>query len=83
MKTLFSGLILLLMTTQFIWGQQNTSTPTVLNYTKAEQEIITLSKDKWQWMAHRDEVAGALGGLDAGEACDFEWIALGVLWKRG
>ena len=42
------------MTTQFIWGQQNTSTPTVINYTKAEQEIITLSKDKWQWMANKD-----------------------------
>ncbi len=29
-------------------------------------------------VAHGDELRCALGGLDAGEACDLEWIALGI-----
>jgi len=54
MKTLFSALVLLFMSTQFIFGQQNNTVIPVKNYTKAEQEIITLSKDKWQWMSDKD-----------------------------
>ncbi len=54
MKTLFSAFILLFMSTQFISSQQNGAVSPVKTYTKAEQEIITLSKDKWQWMADKD-----------------------------
>ena len=36
-----------------------------------------------QQMAHGDELAGALGGLDAGETCDLKRIAFGVLRERG
>jgi ketosteroid isomerase-like protein len=29
-------------------------TPTPANFTKEEQEIVNLSKDKWQWMADKN-----------------------------
>jgi len=61
MKTLVSVLVLLFMSIQFIFGQQNATVSPVKNYTKAEQEVITLSKDKWQWMA--DKNADALSDL--------------------
>ena len=32
-------------------------------------------------VAHGDEVGGALGGLNAGEAGDLEGVALGVVWE--
>jgi len=54
MKPLFSAFILLFMSTQFIFSQQNNTATPVKNYTKTEQEIITLSKDKWQWMSDKD-----------------------------
>lgn len=54
MKTLFSAFILLFMSSQFIFGQQNTAVSPVKNYTKAEQEIVQLSKDKWQWMSDKN-----------------------------
>jgi hypothetical protein len=31
-----------------------TQTPTTTSYTKEEQELVTLSKDKWQWMADKN-----------------------------
>ncbi len=54
MKTLVSAFILLFMSTQFIFGQQNAAASPVKSYTKAEQEIVTLSKEKWQWMADKN-----------------------------
>lgn len=44
MKTTIFGLFLMLMSTQFSFAQ---SSPT-------EQEIINLSKEKWQWMADKN-----------------------------
>ena len=61
MKTLFSAFILLFMSSQFIFSQQNITVSPVKTYTKAEQEIITLSKNKWQWMA--DKNVDALSNL--------------------
>jgi len=61
MKTLVSVLVLLFMSTQFIFGQQNVTVSQTKNYTNAEQKIIALSKDKWQWMA--DKNTDALGKL--------------------
>ena len=61
MKTLFSAFILLFMSTQFTFSQQNNAVSPVKTYTKAEQEIIQLSKEKWQWMS--DKNADALKTL--------------------
>ena len=44
MKTKFFALIILIISAQFVFAQ-NTDT---------EQEIIKLSKDKWQWMADKN-----------------------------
>ncbi|MEQ9099895.1 MAG: nuclear transport factor 2 family protein [Imperialibacter sp.] len=51
MKETFLGLIILLIGTQCSFAQN----------TPAEQEVIDLSKDKWQWMADKD--AGKLTAL--------------------
>ena len=53
MKALMLGIFLLLAGVQSSSAQ---STPDTLkrNYTKAEQEIINLSKTKWQWMADKN-----------------------------
>ena len=44
MKTAFIGLFLILLCAQWSFAQN----------TETEQEIIQLSKDKWQWMADKD-----------------------------
>lgn len=44
MKTTILGLFLIILSTQFTFAQN----------TAAEQEIIDLSKQKWQWMADKD-----------------------------
>ena len=63
------------MSSQFIFGQQNTTVSPVKNYTKAEQEIITLSKDKWQWMA--DKNVDALSNLFHAKAV---FVHMGGAW---
>ncbi len=75
MKTLFSAFILLFMRTQFIFSQQNITVSPVKTYTKAEQEIITLSKDKWQWMA--DKNVDALSNLFHAKAV---FVHMGGAW---
>lgn len=57
MKTLFSAFILLFISTQFIVSQQHEADSPLKTYTKTEQEIITLSGDKWQWMADKNTEA--------------------------
>ena len=32
----------------------NAQTPTTATFTKEEQEVVNLSKDKWQWMADKN-----------------------------
>lgn len=44
MKTTILGLFLIILSVQFTFAQN----------TAAEQEIIDLSKQKWQWMADKD-----------------------------
>ncbi|HDR50622.1 MAG TPA: nuclear transport factor 2 family protein [Mariniphaga anaerophila] len=51
MKTTIIGLFVIMLTTQWSFAQN----------TAAEQEIIQLSKDKWQWMA--DKNVDKLGNL--------------------
>ena len=50
MKVSLFGICLLAMSAMASYAQ-NTD---VSNYTKEEQELITLSKDKWQWMADKN-----------------------------
>ncbi|SHN35011.1 protein of unknown function [Cyclobacterium lianum] len=44
MKKAFLGFLLLFLITPFLFAQEN----------NAQQEIIELSKTKWQWMAEKD-----------------------------
>lgn len=53
MKVLILGLFLFAMTVQSSYAQQNANAPTP-KPTKAEQEIIELSKKKWLWMADKN-----------------------------
>jgi hypothetical protein len=39
---------------QYSSAQENKTSTVVTNYTKEEQEVIQLSKDKWQWMAGKN-----------------------------
>jgi hypothetical protein len=44
MKTKITGLLLILISAQWSFAQNSA----------AEQEIISLSKDKWQWMSDKN-----------------------------
>ncbi len=57
MKTIILGLFLIILSAQLTFAQ-NQATKSL---TDAEQEIVNLSKDKWQWMA--DKNADALSKL--------------------
>ncbi len=54
MKALVLGLFLLITCVQSSNAQSTTDSTSKRNYTKAEQEIINLSKTKWQWMADKN-----------------------------
>ena len=54
MKALILGLFLLIAGVQLSNAQSTTDSTSKRNYTKAEQEIINLSKTKWQWMADKN-----------------------------
>ena len=49
MKVSILGLYLLIMSVQWSYAQQAKEIPSA-----AEQELIQLSKDKWQWMADKN-----------------------------
>ncbi|QKJ63260.1 nuclear transport factor 2 family protein [Flavobacterium sp. M31R6] len=53
MKILIMGLIAV-ASFQFSFAQENTTSTVIKNYTVVEQEVIQLSKDKWQWMADKN-----------------------------
>ncbi len=61
MKLKTIGLCLLLMSALVSCAQQKAATTSKANNTNAEQEIIDLSKAKWQWMA--DKKADTLAQL--------------------
>ena len=44
---------LLIVSVQGAAAQQKQGAPPAASGTKAEQEIVTLSRDKWRWMAER------------------------------
>jgi Domain of unknown function (DUF4440) len=53
MRVLIAGLYFLIMTAGVACSSQKNNA-SVGNTTDAEQEIIRLSKEKWQWMADKD-----------------------------
>lgn len=53
MKTTIIGIFLILFSAQLSFGQYPALNPTNRVFTATEQEIIKLSKDKWQWMADK------------------------------
>jgi hypothetical protein len=60
------ALFLLLVTVQSAFAQAGPQAPGKTSNSSAEQEVIRLSKDKWQWMAERN--VEALDTLLAEEA---------------
>lgn len=61
MKTKILGFIFLFAMSLNVFAQQKEANTTTTVNTKAEQEIIQLSKEKWQWMS--DKNADALKTL--------------------
>lgn len=53
MRLIITSLIITIVSFQFSLAQDNKKT-TVKIYTAIEQEIMTLSKEKWQWMADKN-----------------------------
>jgi hypothetical protein len=53
MRTKIFGLFFLMICAQFTFGQYPGLNPTNRAFTSAEQEILSLSKKKWQWMADK------------------------------
>ena len=60
------GLFLVLMSVQPVFAQAGPQGPGKTSNSSTEQEVITLSKNKWQWMAERN--VEALDKLFAEEA---------------
>ncbi len=76
MKTTMIGLLFLIMSTQLSNGQPGLN-PANRTFTTAEQEIINLSKDKWQWMA--DKKADTLNNLFHEKAM---FVHMGGSWGK-
>ena len=53
MKASLLGLCLLIVSVQGTAAQQKQGEPPAKSLTKAEQEIVSLSRDKWRWMSER------------------------------
>lgn len=92
MKVLLSGLFLLLAGIQFSFAQSTQNSTSKSKYTKAEQELINLSKMKWDWMAekkvaplealfHEKSMFIHMGG-SWGKARELEVIKSGGIWYK-
>ena len=77
MKTSIIGLFFLIMSAQLSFGQQRGLNPPDRTFTAAEQEVINLSKEKWQWMA--DKNADKLADLFHEKAM---FIHIGGSWGK-
>jgi hypothetical protein len=53
MKTLITGL-LIIISLQCSFAQENKTSTIATSYTVPEQEVIQLSKQKWEWMADKN-----------------------------
>ena len=67
MKALFTGLFLVILGSQLTFAQN----PVTQTFTKEEQEIVALSRDKWQWMA--DKNVEPLNDLFMKKPCSYTW----------
>ena len=54
MRSLLFGLFLLIMSVQSSYAQPHGTITTAANPTPEQQEIINLSKEKWDWMADKN-----------------------------
>jgi hypothetical protein len=54
MKTTIFGFFLLIISAPVSYGQERGLNPSGRTFNAEEQEIINLSKDKWQWMADKN-----------------------------
>ena len=77
MKTYILGLFLLLSGVQWSSAQSKQDSISTRTYTKAEQEIISLSKNKWQWMA--DKNVDKLAPLFHDES---KFVHMSGTWKK-
>jgi len=77
MKTTIFGLFLLIISAPLSYGQERGLNPSGRTFTADEQEIINLSKDKWQWMA--DKNADKLAGLFLEQAM---FVHMGGSWGK-
>jgi hypothetical protein len=73
MKISMLGLCLFLMTVVSSYAQ----TASTASYTKEEQELVRLSKDKWQWMA--DKNVDKLAPLFHDES---KFVHMSGTWKK-
>lgn len=76
MKVSFLGLCFFVLSTQWSMAQTNTTTPATAP-TPAEQKLIQLSKDKWQWMA--DKNMDKLAPLFHDQS---KFVHMGGTWKK-
>jgi len=76
MKTTILGLFLIIVSAQLSFGQPGLN-PTNRTFTAAEQEVINLSKDKWQWMA--DKKSDVLDNLFLEKAM---FVHMGGSWGK-
>ena len=77
MRTTIFGLFLIILSAQLSCGQERGLNPSGRTFTAAEQEVINLSKDKWQWMA--DKNADKLADLFLEQAM---FVHMGGSWGK-
>lgn len=78
MKSTLLGLMFIIITSaQASSAQEKKAAPPTKSNTGAEQEIIALSKEKWQWMA--DKNADTLAGLFHEKAV---FVHMGGSWGK-
>jgi len=53
-KTSILGLFLLITSAQWSFAQQQSVNSSAANRSAAEQVLVNLSKEKWQWMADKN-----------------------------
>jgi len=77
MKVLFVGLFLLMMSVQLSYAQQNNTNTSSVNNTPEQQEIINISKQKWDWMADKN-----VNSLDALFVEKSVFVHMGGSWGK-
>ena len=92
MKKIIFIMFLFFVSTQLSYGQQTGANSSTISRTASEQEIINLSKDKWQWMSdnnidkleplfHEKAVFVHMGGF-WGKEQEINIIKSGGIWYK-